>query len=118
LVKSVAAGLVYWLVSAALGLIGIPVQLNGPDLQLVHHLGLGGDLGESAASPCQLAEIARVDHGFLAIGAPSETSEAIGFAPYAARGKSPAALGESCGAFRGSSGEVVQAAQQRGQSSA
>ena len=33
-------------------LIGIPVKLHGPDLQLVHHLGLRGDLGESAASLC------------------------------------------------------------------
>src|SRR5215472_8494804 len=32
---------VFGLDSEALRLIGIPVQLHGPDLQLVHHLGLG-----------------------------------------------------------------------------
>src|SRR5215469_16168687 len=66
---------VFRLHSEALRLISIPVKLQGPHLQLVHDPGLGGDLGESAASLCPLAKIVHVGHGFLAIGATPKTSE-------------------------------------------
>src|SRR5215471_13723121 len=53
---------VFRLHSEALRLIGIPVKLQGPDLQLVHDLGLGGDLSEGAASLCPFAKVVRVGH--------------------------------------------------------
>ena len=51
--------------SATLGLVGLTGELDRPQPQLLLYLGVGCDFCESAASPCQFAEIARVRYRYL-----------------------------------------------------
>ena len=51
--------------SAAFGLVGLIGELDRPQPQLLLYLGVGCDFCESAASPCQFAEIARVRYRYL-----------------------------------------------------